>query len=153
MIERLNEYDVVWNSPSKDASGSMPLGNGDIGLNVWVEEGEFLVLLGTFKSDVGMGFGIAAATAVVLGAAYMLWMVQRVYYGNLTTGGATISGLVGRAAFDATAQRPSDCAPDAAYCAGLVAGQTAGPPGLELFRAPDLVADFPAFVVHRVCCN
>src|SRR5439155_646528 len=46
--------------------------------------GEFLVLLGTFKSDVGMGFGIAAATAVVLGAAYMLWMVQRVFFGQLT---------------------------------------------------------------------
>ncbi|MEI8083989.1 MAG: DUF5703 domain-containing protein, partial [Actinomycetes bacterium] len=27
-----------WNSPSPDSSGSMPLGNGDIGLNVWVEQ-------------------------------------------------------------------------------------------------------------------
>ncbi len=32
-------YDVTWDSPSRDSSGSMPLGNGDIGLNVWVEEG------------------------------------------------------------------------------------------------------------------
>jgi hypothetical protein len=32
-------YDVTWNSPSRDSSGSMPLGNGDIGLNLWVEEG------------------------------------------------------------------------------------------------------------------
>jgi alpha-L-fucosidase 2 len=32
-------YDVVWNSPSLDSSGSMPTGNGDIGLNVWVERG------------------------------------------------------------------------------------------------------------------
>ena len=30
-------YNVVWNSPSRDASGSMPLGNGQIGLNAWVE--------------------------------------------------------------------------------------------------------------------
>jgi len=30
---------VTWTTPSKDASGSMPIGNGDIGLNVWVEEG------------------------------------------------------------------------------------------------------------------
>jgi NADH-quinone oxidoreductase subunit M len=45
--------------------------------------GEFLVLLGTFKSSLPMGFGIAAATAVVLGAAYMLWMVQRVFFGPL----------------------------------------------------------------------
>ncbi len=28
---------VVWESPSHDARGSMPIGNGDIGANVWVE--------------------------------------------------------------------------------------------------------------------
>jgi hypothetical protein len=37
------DYNVVWNSPSKDAGGSMPLGNGDIGLNAWVEENGDLV--------------------------------------------------------------------------------------------------------------
>ena len=31
-------YNVVWDSPSKDYSGSMPLGNGDIGVNAWLEE-------------------------------------------------------------------------------------------------------------------
>ena len=31
-----HEHDVVWRSPSLDASGSMPLGNGDIGVNAWV---------------------------------------------------------------------------------------------------------------------
>src|SRR5207248_11569471 len=46
--------------------------------------GEFLVLLGTFRSPLQLGFGAAAATAVVLGAAYMLWMVQRVLFGQLT---------------------------------------------------------------------
>ena len=35
----LGPCNVVWDSPSKDSLGSMPLGNGDIGLNVWVEEG------------------------------------------------------------------------------------------------------------------
>ena len=30
-------YDVTWVSPSPNASGSMPLGNGDIALNAWVE--------------------------------------------------------------------------------------------------------------------
>ena len=30
-------HDVVWSTPSADASGSMPLGNGDIALNAWVE--------------------------------------------------------------------------------------------------------------------
>lgn len=39
----VDQYNVVWNSPSKDSSGSMPLGNGDIGLNVWVEENGDLV--------------------------------------------------------------------------------------------------------------
>lgn len=76
-----------------------------------------------------------------------------VYYGNLTTGGATISGLVGRASFDSSLLRPPDCTPDMAYCSGLVAGQTSGPPGLEIFQAPGLIEDFPAFAVHRVCCN
>jgi len=36
-------YDVVWETPSRDFSGSMPLGNGDIGLNAWVEENGDLV--------------------------------------------------------------------------------------------------------------
>ena len=31
-------YTVSWDSPSGDSSGSMPLGNGDVGLNVWVEK-------------------------------------------------------------------------------------------------------------------
>jgi len=35
----LDRYNVVWDSPSRNASGSMPIGNGEIGLNVWVEEG------------------------------------------------------------------------------------------------------------------
>jgi alpha-L-fucosidase 2 len=30
-------YDVIWQTPSQDSFGSMPLGNGDIGLNVWME--------------------------------------------------------------------------------------------------------------------
>ena len=31
-------YNVIWDTASKDYNGSMPLGNGDIGLNVWLEE-------------------------------------------------------------------------------------------------------------------
>ena len=30
---------VVWDSPSQNSFGSMPTGNGDIGINLWVEEG------------------------------------------------------------------------------------------------------------------
>jgi hypothetical protein len=31
-------YDVVWTTPSKDSAGSMPMGNGEVGINLWVEE-------------------------------------------------------------------------------------------------------------------
>ncbi len=34
---KLEDHDVSWNSPSENHHGSMPLGNGDIGLNVWME--------------------------------------------------------------------------------------------------------------------
>lgn len=44
--------------------------------------GEFLILLGTFKSN--MWYGILATTGVVLGAVYMLWMFQRVMFGVIT---------------------------------------------------------------------
>ena len=41
----LPDYNVVWTSPSANASESMPCGGGDIGLNVWVENGELLCYL------------------------------------------------------------------------------------------------------------
>jgi NADH-quinone oxidoreductase subunit M len=44
--------------------------------------GEFLILLGVFRSNVV--YGVLAATGVVLGAAYMLWMFQRVMFGKIT---------------------------------------------------------------------
>ena len=34
----LSRYNVVWNTPSHNAAGSMPIGNGELGLNLWVEE-------------------------------------------------------------------------------------------------------------------
>jgi len=39
----LDAYNVSWNSPGPGAAQSMPLGNGDIGLNVWVENNGDLV--------------------------------------------------------------------------------------------------------------
>ena len=33
----LDDYNVVWDTPSADSAGSMPLGNGEIALNAWVE--------------------------------------------------------------------------------------------------------------------
>jgi len=32
----IDRYDVVWTTPSVDARGSMPLGNGEVGVNAWV---------------------------------------------------------------------------------------------------------------------
>ncbi len=37
-LDQLDRYNVVWQTPSRDASGSMPIGNGEVGLNAWVEE-------------------------------------------------------------------------------------------------------------------
>jgi NADH-quinone oxidoreductase subunit M len=56
------------------ASIGLPTLNGFIG--------EFLILLGTFASD--WRFAAFAATGVILSAVYMLWMVQRVYYGPVS---------------------------------------------------------------------
>jgi NADH-quinone oxidoreductase subunit M len=44
--------------------------------------GEFLVLLGAFKTQVS--WAAVAATGVVLSACYMLWMFQRVVFGPVT---------------------------------------------------------------------
>ena len=38
----LEPYNVVWDSQSTNAAGSMPCGGRDIGLNVWVENGDVL---------------------------------------------------------------------------------------------------------------
>ncbi len=50
----LAAYRVSWDSPSQNSQGSMPLGNGDIGVNAWVEPGGELVLL-LSKSDAWSG--------------------------------------------------------------------------------------------------
>jgi NADH-quinone oxidoreductase subunit M len=42
--------------------------------------GEFIILLGTF-TGVSKGWAIAAPFGVILSAAYMLWLVQRLFYG------------------------------------------------------------------------
>jgi hypothetical protein len=46
----IDSYNVKWDSPSDNARGSMPLGNGDITLNAWAEkDGSILFYIG--KSD------------------------------------------------------------------------------------------------------
>jgi NADH-quinone oxidoreductase subunit M len=56
------------------SSIGLPTTNGFIG--------EFLILLGTFK--VNKLAAVLAASGVILGAVYMLWMVQRVFFGEVT---------------------------------------------------------------------
>lgn len=50
----LKNYNIVWDSQSKNSGESMPCGGGDIGLNVWVENGELLFYIarsGTFDEN------------------------------------------------------------------------------------------------------
>ena len=50
--------------------------------------GEFLILSSTF-TGVSSGWAIVATLGVILGAAYMLWLVQRLFYGPESTLAAT----------------------------------------------------------------
>lgn len=54
------------------SSIAVPLTNGFIG--------EFLILLGAYQAS--PGFAAVAVSGVVLGAAYMLWMFKRVFFGE-----------------------------------------------------------------------
>ena len=42
LIVNATEPDYVWTSPSQNSSESMPCGGGDIGMNIWVENGDVL---------------------------------------------------------------------------------------------------------------
>lgn len=53
-VELLQTYDASWNTPSINSSQSMPCGGGDVGLNVWVENGDLLFYVarsGTFDEN------------------------------------------------------------------------------------------------------
>jgi NADH-quinone oxidoreductase subunit M len=54
------------------AMAGLPMLNGFIG--------EFLILSSTF-TEVSRGWAVAATLTIILGAAYVLWLVQRVFYG------------------------------------------------------------------------
>lgn len=58
------------------SSIGLPLLNGFVG--------EFLILIGTFNSAYSRYFAAFATTGVILSAVYMLWMVQRVVFGEIT---------------------------------------------------------------------
>ena len=50
VLEQLAAHHVVWDSPSQDMHGSMPIGNGDLAANFWVEQSGDLVFY-LSKSD------------------------------------------------------------------------------------------------------
>jgi alpha-L-fucosidase 2 len=50
VLEQLAAHNVVWDSPSADMHGSMPVGNGDLAANFWVEPSGDLVFY-LSKSD------------------------------------------------------------------------------------------------------
>jgi NADH-quinone oxidoreductase subunit M len=61
------------------SSLGLPLLNGFIG--------EFLILIGTFSSTMvpyARTFAVLGATGVILSAVYLLWMAQRVFFGEVT---------------------------------------------------------------------
>ena len=48
VLQKLDGYNVIWNTMSSTGSlESMPLGNGDISVNAWVEkDGDLLMYIG-----------------------------------------------------------------------------------------------------------
>lgn len=42
--QQINDYNVVWTSPSVNEAGNMPLGNGSLGSNVWTDKNGDLLL-------------------------------------------------------------------------------------------------------------
>jgi NADH-quinone oxidoreductase subunit M len=59
--------------------------------------GEFFVILGTFQADFWLAF--VAATIMVMGAAYTLWMVKRVIFGDVGNDGVAALSDVGAREF------------------------------------------------------
>ena len=42
----VNQFNIDWDTQSVDATGSMPLGGGNLGLNIWVENDDILFYIG-----------------------------------------------------------------------------------------------------------
>jgi NADH-quinone oxidoreductase subunit M len=68
------------------AAVGLPMLNGFVG--------EFLILSGTMQSIVThhILWTVIGTTGVIFGAAYMLWMIQRVFYGNLGVRSEEVQG-------------------------------------------------------------
>jgi NADH-quinone oxidoreductase subunit M len=68
------------------ASIGLPATNGFVG--------EFLILLGAFKAS--QWAGVLSATGIIIGAGYMLWLYQRVFFMETSSKVAGLSDLNGR---------------------------------------------------------
>ncbi|MCY4744231.1 NADH-quinone oxidoreductase subunit M [Pelomonas sp. UHG3] len=78
----ISSYGGVVNTMPKFAAFAVFFGMANCGLPATAGfVGEWMVILGTVKYDFWLG-GIAA-TALIFGAAYTLWMVKRVYFGDI----------------------------------------------------------------------
>lgn len=57
--------------------------------------GEFMVILGAIQANIW--YGVLAATTLIVGAAYTLWMVKRVFWGAISNSAvATLNDINGR---------------------------------------------------------
>jgi NADH-quinone oxidoreductase subunit M len=78
----ISDYGGVVNSMPKFASFMMLFAMANSGLPATSGfVGEFMVIMGAMKSSFWLAF--AAATTMVLGAAYTLWMYKRVIFGEV----------------------------------------------------------------------
>lgn len=87
---RLDSYNVSWNTPGPNSAASMPLGNGDIGLNVWVDPGGDLLFY-ISKTDAWGGEKDSAADSWMQqgGVLMKLGLVRVSLSPNLFAAGAT----------------------------------------------------------------
>ena len=72
----MERYNVVWNTPGKDHNDSMPLGNGDIGLNAWVDKnGDLLFYISKTDSwdDNGRLLKVGRQTLAAVAIAVMFY--------------------------------------------------------------------------------
>ncbi len=77
VAQRMPRYSTMFLITAMSSLG-LPLLNGFVG--------EFLILLGTFSSKVpgAKWFSVIGGVGVVLSAVYLLWMLQRVLFGQIT---------------------------------------------------------------------
>jgi NADH-quinone oxidoreductase subunit M len=86
----IGDYGGVVNSMPKFAAFAMLFFMANCGLpGTSGFTGEWMVILATVK--VNFWLGLMAATALITGAAYSLWMYKRVYFGKATH--ATVQGM------------------------------------------------------------